>query len=199
MQSVGHAPENTVAGSIGTLEIRSFAEALPRVAESLCVHGSLGVVVIDASALAGIEASYGIEAHTRAIQELASVVGGACDGELSPGDRIVTMSTDADALAIFLFRRRNEASSYREAMQRLTEIIGGSIGYGLEHRDIALDYAMDFGRGLDRDLCDRFVGMYVNELTRDYGDRGRRAVERFLAEGRAAGLVPDTDAVEFVG
>ena len=61
----------------------------------------------------------------------------------------------------------------------------------------ALDYAMDFGRGLDRPLADRFVGMYVNDLTRDYGDRGRRAIERFLAEGSAAGLVPEL-RVEFV-
>ena len=48
-------------------------------------------------------------------------------------------------------------------------------------------------------LCDRFVGMYVNDLTRDYGERGRRAIERFLEEGRSTGLLPETTAVEFVG
>ncbi len=85
------------------------------------------------------------------------------------------------------------------AMRRLTEILGQSIAYGLDHRQPALDYAMDFGRGLDRKLTDRFVGMYVNELTRDYGDRGRRAIERFLDEGRAVGLVPEGSALEFVG
>jgi 1,4-dihydroxy-6-naphthoate synthase len=58
---------------------------------------------------------------------------------------------------------------------------------------------MDFGRGLDRALTDRFVGMYVNDLTRDYGARGRGAIERFLDEGRAAGLVPAGSPVEFVG
>ena len=83
-------------------------------------------------------------------------------------------------------------------MQRLTGILRDSIDYGLEHRDKALDYAMDFGRGLDRGLTDRFVGMYVNDLTRDYGERGSRAIERLLEEGRAAGLVPDSK-VEFVG
>ena len=83
-------------------------------------------------------------------------------------------------------------------MQRLTGILRDSIDYGLEHRDKALDYAMDFGRGLDRGLTDRFVGMYVNDLTRDYGERGSRAIERLLEEGRAAGLVPDS-TVEFVG
>lgn len=79
----------------------------------------------------------------------------------------------------------------------LTRVLKDSIEYGLDHRKEALDYAMDFGRGLDRPLADRFVGMYVNELTRDYGERGRRAIETFLAEGSSAGLVP-AFRVEFV-
>jgi 1,4-dihydroxy-6-naphthoate synthase len=86
-----------------------------------------------------------------------------------------------------------------EGMHRLTAILRESIDYGLDHRKEALDYAMDFGRGLDRALTDRFVGMYVNDLTRDYGARGRGAIERFLDEGRAAGLVPAGSPVEFVG
>jgi len=86
-----------------------------------------------------------------------------------------------------------------ETMLRLTRILEASIAYGLEHREAALDYAMDFGRGLDRGLTDRFVGMYVNELTRDYGERGRRSIERFLDEGRAIGLVPAGAPLEFVG
>lgn len=86
-----------------------------------------------------------------------------------------------------------------EGMRRLTAILRASIDYGLDHRKEALDYAMEFGRGLDRALTDRFVGMYVNDLTRDYGTRGRRAIERFLDEGRAAGLVPAGTPVEFVG
>jgi 1,4-dihydroxy-6-naphthoate synthase len=86
-----------------------------------------------------------------------------------------------------------------EAMQRLTVILKQSIEHGLSHRKEALDYAMGFGRGLDRALTDRFVGMYVNDLTRDCGARGRRAIERFLEEGRAIGLVPDGAPLEFVG
>jgi 1,4-dihydroxy-6-naphthoate synthase len=85
------------------------------------------------------------------------------------------------------------------AMSRLTTILQASIDHGLAHREQALDYAMGFGRGLDRELTDRFVGMYVNDLTRDYGVRGRRAIERFLDEGRSAGLVPAGTPVEFVG
>ena len=83
-------------------------------------------------------------------------------------------------------------------MRELTRVLYDSIRYGLENRKRALDYAIDFGRGLDEGLNDEFVGMYVNELTLDYGDRGRRAIERFLQMGRDAGLVPDGDPVEFV-
>jgi len=86
-----------------------------------------------------------------------------------------------------------------EAMTRLTRVLGESIAYGLDHRPEALDYALPFGRDLDRELADRFVGMYVNELTRDYGERGRRGIERFLEEGRSTGLIPDDVSVEFVG
>jgi len=87
----------------------------------------------------------------------------------------------------------------RDAMERLTAVLHDSIEDALAHRDEALAYAMDYGRGLDRSSTDRFVGMYVNDLTLDYGERGRRAVERFLAEGREAGLVPGSGPVEFVG
>jgi 1,4-dihydroxy-6-naphthoate synthase len=87
----------------------------------------------------------------------------------------------------------------RGAMRDLTAVLRDSIDYGLTHRDEALAYALDFGRGLDRPMADRFVGMYVNELTRDYGERGREAIRRFLAEGAAAGVVPPLAEVEFVG
>ena len=83
-------------------------------------------------------------------------------------------------------------------VKELTRIIRDSIIYGLEHRQEALDYAIDFGRGLDMETNDKFVGMYVNDLTRDYGTRGRAAVERFLGDGAEAGLLPSLDGLEFV-
>jgi len=86
----------------------------------------------------------------------------------------------------------------RETMATLTRILEQSIDYGLNNRKAALAYAIDFGRGLDIDLTDRFVGMYVNDLTRDYGERGREAIRRFLAEGIEAGIVPTMEAIEFV-
>ncbi len=76
---------------------------------------------------------------------------------------------------------------------------GKSIGYSLEHREDALQYAMQFARDMDPALADRFVAMWVNELTLDYTDRGREAVRRLLEEGFQKGIIPKQVAVEFVG
>lgn len=81
----------------------------------------------------------------------------------------------------------------------IARIVGRSIRYGLDHRPAALEYARGFGRGLDRERADRFVGMYVNELTVDLGELGRRAIHEFLARGHRAGLVGDPSEVEIVG
>jgi 1,4-dihydroxy-6-naphthoate synthase len=79
----------------------------------------------------------------------------------------------------------------------LSRLLHDSIAFGLEHRDEAVSYAMQFGRGLDKTRTDRFVGMYVNDLTLDYGDRGREAVRRLLGDAQAAGLLPKPVTVEF--
>jgi len=79
----------------------------------------------------------------------------------------------------------------------VSRLLHASIAYGLSHRKDALDYAMQFGRGLDRAKADRFVGMYVNELTLDYGDRGREAVQRLFDEAWAKRLIPAQINVEF--
>jgi 1,4-dihydroxy-6-naphthoate synthase len=79
----------------------------------------------------------------------------------------------------------------------LSRLLHDSIAYGLDHREEAVEYAMQFGRGLDHARTDRFVGMYVNALTLDYGDRGRQAVQRLLGDAQAAGLLPRPVAVEF--
>ena len=72
-----------------------------------------------------------------------------------------------------------------------------SIAYGLAHRQAALDYAMKYGRGLGRADADRFVGMYVNDLTLEYGERGRAAVQRLMNEAHAARLIPAKVNVEW--
>jgi len=79
----------------------------------------------------------------------------------------------------------------------LSGLLHDSIAFGLEHRDEAVSYAMQFGRGLDKARTDRFVGMYVNGLTLDYGDRGRQAVHRLLGDAQTAGLLPRPVKVEF--
>lgn len=85
-----------------------------------------------------------------------------------------------------------------EHCREIARIIRASIQYGLDHREEAVKYALQFGRGLDEQLADRFVGMYVNEWTLDYGPRGREAVQRLLSEGAGAGLVPDPGAIDFL-
>ncbi len=80
---------------------------------------------------------------------------------------------------------------------RISRMLHASIAYALAHRTEALDYAMKYGRGLDRAKADRFVGMYVNDLTLDYGERGRAAVERLMADAFAARLIPSPVTVEF--
>jgi 1,4-dihydroxy-6-naphthoate synthase len=77
-----------------------------------------------------------------------------------------------------------------DTVSKLSHLLRDSIAYALAHRKDAVTYAMQFGRGLDRAKTDRFVGMYVNELTLDYGERGREAVRRLLAEAHAAGVLP---------
>lgn len=85
-----------------------------------------------------------------------------------------------------------------ETMRALAKMYKESIAFGLAHRAEALAYAKNFGRGLDDRLNDRFVGMYVNELTLDYGERGRRSIQLFLDEGIAAGIVPPIGPLTFV-
>ena len=73
-----------------------------------------------------------------------------------------------------------------------------SIAHALNHRADAVEYAQTFGRGLDRADTDKFVGMYVNQLTLDYGTRGRAGLERFFAEAYEKKLIAQPVKVEFV-
>jgi 1,4-dihydroxy-6-naphthoate synthase len=84
------------------------------------------------------------------------------------------------------------------AMIEISRLIRQSIQYALDHRDEALDYALKYARDMERDLAGRFVDMYVNHWTLDYGERGRRAIRTLLDRGVAAGIVKGPIAVEFV-
>jgi len=85
-----------------------------------------------------------------------------------------------------------------ELTRKISRHLRDSIAYGLQHRVGALDHAMQYARGLDRSKADTFVGMYVNDWTLDYGERGRQAVRLFLQRGVEAGLVKKPVTVEFV-
>ena len=85
-----------------------------------------------------------------------------------------------------------------DTMRQVSRVLHDSIAHALSHRAPAIEYALQYGRGLDQDRTDRFVGMYVNELTLDYGKRGRTAVERLYAEAYEKKLIPKPVPVEFV-
>jgi 1,4-dihydroxy-6-naphthoate synthase len=84
-----------------------------------------------------------------------------------------------------------------EMIRTVSKLLHDSIAYALSHRKEAVEYAQQFGRGLDKDRTDRFVGMYVNDLTLGYGDRGRKGVERLMADAFEKGLIPKPVPVEF--
>src|SRR5918994_1175237 len=86
-----------------------------------------------------------------------------------------------------------------ERLRDLSEVLRASIQAGLDNRYEAMRYALRFGRGLDDELADRFVGMYVNELTCDYGEEGRRAVEELLRRAEAIGAFPEPVRPEYAG
>jgi 1,4-dihydroxy-6-naphthoate synthase len=86
-----------------------------------------------------------------------------------------------------------------ELTAKVSAALRQSIQYALDHRDEALAYAMQFARDVDSQLADKFVGMYVNERTLDYGPDGREAVRRLLDMGYKAGIIPREAKVEFVG
>jgi 1,4-dihydroxy-6-naphthoate synthase len=82
--------------------------------------------------------------------------------------------------------------------RQVSRIIRESVAYALDHREPALDYALQFARDMDPVLADKFVGMYVNKWTLDYGPEGRRAVTELLQRGAAAGMLPSGVPIEFL-
>jgi len=85
-----------------------------------------------------------------------------------------------------------------ELMARLTRLVRDTVRYSLAHRKDALEYAMSFARGMDPSVADRFVGMWVNDMTVESGERGRKAVQTFLDRGYEAGVIPKRVVADFV-
>jgi len=128
------------------------------------------------------------------------------EGQLTYGDRNLELIVDTGkwwyeetGLPLPLGANALRKDLGPETLNEVHRLLRESIDYGLQHRDEALDYALQYGRDLDRDKADRFVGMYVNDWTLDFGPRGREAVRQLLARGHAAGVIPRLIEPEFVG
>ena len=80
----------------------------------------------------------------------------------------------------------------------VSDIMTASIRFSLEHRPEAVRHALQYARDMGTELADRFVGMYVNHWTLDYGDKGRESIRRFLGKAHARGLIPRQPELEFV-
>jgi 1,4-dihydroxy-6-naphthoate synthase len=85
-----------------------------------------------------------------------------------------------------------------EMRRQISDILTASIQFSLDHRAAAVQHALQFARDMGRDLADKFVGMYVNHWTLDYGERGRESIRRFLGAGFERGLIPHRQELEFV-
>jgi len=85
-----------------------------------------------------------------------------------------------------------------ENMREIAGILKNSIQFSLDHRAEAVEYALQYARDMGHELADEFVGMYVNQWTIDYGDKGREAVRELLRRGHEAGIVPDAGKIDFI-
>lgn len=86
----------------------------------------------------------------------------------------------------------------KEARREISDVLTRSIRYSLDHRDEAVEHALQYARDMGRDLADRFVGMYVNQWTLDYGEKGRDSIRRFLGQAQSRRLIPQAPELEFV-
>jgi 1,4-dihydroxy-6-naphthoate synthase len=85
-----------------------------------------------------------------------------------------------------------------EVRKKIADILTASIRYGLDHRAEAVAHALQYARDMGRDLADKFVGMYVNDWTLDYGKKGRESIRRFLGRAYERGLIGHRQELEFV-
>ncbi len=106
--------------------------------------------------------------------------------------------TETGGLPLPLGGNAVKKSLGRKTIAELSDILYASIKYGLDHRAAGVEHALPLGRGLDSTLADKFIGMYVNDLTLDYGERGKKGVREFLDRAHHARLIPEPVELEFV-
>ena len=129
------------------------------------------------------------------------------EGQLTYGDQGLKLIVDlgkwwyeeTDGLPLPLGANAVRKNLGLETIREVERLLKESIDFGLDNRQAALDYAMAYGRDLDDQKADKFVGMYVNDWTRDFGEKGREAVRLFLRRGHEAGVLPELVEPEFVG
>ena len=127
------------------------------------------------------------------------------EGQLTYGDEGLVSSVDLGQwwqmekdLPLPLGGNAIRRSLGNEHIKEISRILKESIQYGLDHRDAGVEHALPLGRGLDKTKADKFIGMYVNDYTIDYGEKGREAVNLFLEEGHLAGILEEKVQVKFV-
>jgi 1,4-dihydroxy-6-naphthoate synthase len=128
------------------------------------------------------------------------------EGQLTYADEGLVLSADlgqwwfaeTGGLPLPLGGNAVKKSLGAKVIAELSDILHASIKYGLDHRAAGVAHALPLGRGLDSALADKFIGMYVNELTLDYGERGKKGVREFLDRAHHAGLIPAPVELEFV-
>ena len=103
-----------------------------------------------------------------------------------------------DRATIAVRRKRRAQDILLPVRRDVSQIIRESIDYGLTHRDEAVAYSLAYARDMNAQLASKFIGMYVNEFTRDYGDTGRAAIRKFLTDARDKGYIDSRVELEFV-
>jgi 1,4-dihydroxy-6-naphthoate synthase len=176
----------------------------------IAVPGTLTTAFLGLKLLLGDDFTYTVRPFDEILQQ---VVAGEADagliiheGQLTYGDQGLELVVDLGewwlrktGLPLPLGANAIRRDLGRPAMEEVTALLKQSIQYGLDHRDEALAYALQYGRDLDHSRADTFVGMYVNDWTLDFGPRGREAVATLLRRGYEAGFIPRPVELEFVG
>ena len=176
----------------------------------IAVPGTLTTAFLALKLLLGDDFTYTVRPFDEILQYVAAGEADAGliihEGQLTYGDQGLHLVVDLGewwqqdtGLPLPLGANAIRRDLGRPVMDEVTALLKQSIQYGLDHRSEALEYAVQYGRDLDRGRADRFVGMYVNDWTLDFGPRGREAVSVLLRRGHAAGLIPQTVHLDFIG
>jgi 1,4-dihydroxy-6-naphthoate synthase len=201
----GYGPMVVARAPMGVGELRAKSIAVPGtlttayLALRMCLGGDFAHVVVPFDRI--------LDAVQAGQYEGQAVEAGLIihEGQLTYGERRLSLVVDLGrwwkdetGLPLPLGANGLRKDLGPAAIREIDQLLKASIEYGLHHREEALSYALQYGRDLDRAKADRFVGMYVNDWTLDFGPRGREAVRQLLARGHQAGVIDRLVEPEFV-